>query len=133
MAHRGAGPGGRLALGLLGVGSRGQRPVLLLPLERLDGVRQLLLPRNCHVGKQALDGVGGVRMSHAVRGVRAGRGRAGACPRCVGACRGSVGAGGGQRAWPRPGVSLAVAACGLKNRQILEGNFKFFIVIEEQK
>ena len=62
MAHGGAGPGGRLALGLLGVGARGQRPVLLLPLERLDGVRQLLLPRDCHLGEQALDGVGGVRM-----------------------------------------------------------------------
>lgn len=118
MAHGGAGPGGRLALGLLGVGARGQRPVLLLPLERLDGVRQLLLPRDCHLGEQALDGVGGVRMSHAVRGVRPGGGRAGACPRRVGACRGSVGARGGQRPGPGPRVSLALAACGLKNRQI---------------
>ena len=96
MAHRGAGPGGRLALGLLGVGARGQRPVLLLPLERLDGVRQLVLPLPCPLGVQALDGVGGVRVSHAVRGVRAGGGRAGASPRRVGAGRGRVGAGGGQ-------------------------------------
>lgn len=131
MTHRGARPGGRLALGLLGVGARGQRPVLLLPGERLEGVRQLLLPGNCPLGEQALDGVGGVRVGHAVRGVRAGGGRAGACPGSVGACRGRVGARGGQRAGPSPRVSLTVGGCGLKKDKYLRKTF--FIVAEQNR
>ena len=116
MTHWGAASGGRLALGLLGVGAGGQRPVLLLPgLQRLEGVRQL--PGSCrHLGELSLDGVRGVRV--AVGGVGAGGGRAGACPGRVRACRGRVGPSGRQRPSPGPRVSLAVGAGGLKKENI---------------
>ena len=113
VTHWGAASGGRLALGLLGVGSGGQRPVLLLPGQRLEGVREL--PGSWrHLGE--LDGVRGVRV--AVGGVGAGRGRARACPGRVGARRGRVGPSGRQRPRPGPRVSLAVGAGGLKKENL---------------